>query len=256
MNINIQAVPAFKDNYLWLIINDKSEALVIDPGDDEPVLQILKENDLILTGILVTHKHNDHIGGIESLLRYFSVPVFGNKIENIPTVTNFIAEGDIIDIANFPPIKVMDVPGHTLGHVAYLMEDHLFCGDTLFGSGCGRLFEGTFDQLFSSLQKIKSLPNRTKIYCAHEYTLKNLEFAALVEPDNSLITERIANTAQLLEQGHPSLPSTLQLEKATNPFLRCYQETIKKSVEHFSGKSFGHDEANVFNYLRQWRNNW
>jgi len=256
MNFKIQAIPAFKDNYLWLIIHpDLSEALVVDPGDSKPVLEALDSQGLSLAGILITHKHNDHIGGIQELLKKFKVPVFASPVENIPWMTHPVSEQEEIHIKHWPTIKIIEVPGHTLGHVAYLIGSHLFCGDTLFGAGCGRLFEGTPVQMYKSLSKIKSLPENTLIYCAHEYTLKNLSFAEFLEPENIQIKSRIRETEELLAKGIPSVPFSLKIEKETNPFLRCDQRAIKAAVE----KKFGpkcESEIDIFRSLRAWRNEW
>lgn len=256
MNIKIQAIPAFNDNYLWLIIHPNyPEAIVVDPGDAKPVLDALNSQGLNLVGILITHKHKDHIGGIKELLEKFDVPVFGNPIENISLITDPVSEQEEVCIKHWPIIKVMEVPGHTLGHVAYLIGSHLFCGDTLFGAGCGRLFEGTPAQMYESLSKIKSLPGETLVYCAHEYTLKNLSFAEALEPENIKIKSRVCETEKLVSQGIPSVPFTLNLEKETNPFLRCDQKSIQAALE----KKFSHlcdGEVETFKYLREWRNQW
>ena len=256
MNLRIQALPAFKDNYLWLIIHpDIPEALVVDPGDSKPVLDALNSQGLSLAGILITHKHHDHIGGIQELLEKFKVPVFAGPIENIPRMTHPVLEKKSIHIKHWPSIKVIEVPGHTLGHVAYLMGSYLFCGDTLFGAGCGRLFEGTPAQMVESLNKIKSLPEDTLIYCAHEYTLKNLSFAEFLEPENIKIKSRIREAEDLIAQGKPSVPFSLKIEKETNPFLRCDQKTIKEAVEQKCGQRC-ETEIEIFRYLREWRNEW
>lgn len=256
MNLQIQAIPAFKDNYLWLIIHpDLPEALVVDPGDSKPVLEALASQGLSLAGILITHKHNDHIGGIKELLEKFDVPVFSNPIENISWMTHSVSEQEEIHIQHWPSIKIIEVPGHTLGHVAYLIGSHFFCGDTLFGAGCGRLFEGTPAQMYKSLSKIKSLPEDTLIYCAHEYTLKNLSFAEFLEPENMKIKLRIRETENLISRGQYSVPFRLKLEKETNPFLRCDQKAIQAAIEKKFGQS-GETETEVFRYLREWRNEW
>jgi hydroxyacylglutathione hydrolase len=256
MNLKIQALPAFEDNYIWLIVHpDYPEALVVDPGDARPVLEALQAQGLTLSGILITHKHNDHTGGVEELLNHFNVPVYGSKTENLPFITDYVAESKDIHIDKWPTFCVIEVPGHTLGHVAYLIESNLFCGDTLFGAGCGRLFEGTPAQMYDSLNKIKSLPDNTQIYCAHEYTLHNLGFAQFVEPDNKKVGLRIHETKKLIAAGKASVPSTLQLEKQTNPFLRCDQASLQASAEKLAGHTLG-DEASVFTCLRERRNHW
>jgi len=216
------------------------------------VIEIKRES---LAGILITHKHHDHIGGIQALLEKFDVPVFASPVENIPWMTHPVSEQEEIHMKHWPSIKIMEVPGHTLGHVAYLIGSNLFCGDTLFGAGCGRLFEGAPAQMFESLSKIKSLPDETMIYCAHEYTLKNLSFAEFLEPENIQIKTRIRETEKLLAKGIPSVPFSLKIEKDTNPFLRCDQRAIKAAVE----KKFGQkceNEIEIFRCLRESRNEW
>jgi hydroxyacylglutathione hydrolase len=205
---------------------------------------------------LITHKHNDHIGGVKELLAHYPVPVFGSKTENIPLITHFVSENEIISIPNWPNIHVIEVPGHTLGHVAYLVGNNLFCGDTLFGAGCGRLFEGTPAQMFESLSKINALPEDTLVYCAHEYTLKNLTFALKVDPTNEMIAKRISETETLLAQGKPSVPFTLKIEKETNPFLRCENPAIQQTIENHIGQQLNNDEVMVFKNMREWRNVW
>ncbi len=254
MNFYIQTIPAFKDNYIWLIQHPTlPEAIVVDPGDGGLVLEQLKIQHIRLTAILLTHKHQDHIGGVRDLLRYFDVPVFGNQTEKIPEVTHFIDDTDKISLLNWPSIQVISVPGHTLGHVAYFFVGRLFCGDTLFGGGCGRLFEGTPIQMLHSLSKIKAFPDGTLIYCAHEYTLQNLNFAKQVEPGNLRIQERITLTLKLRQEDNPSVPSTLLLEKETNPFLRCDQPAVQHTVAAFAKQNLL-NEVDVFKYLREWRN--
>ena len=255
--LTIHAIPAFEDNYFWVIERTKNHmALVVDPGDAEPVLYFLKEKRLKLEGILLTHKHHDHIGGVEQLLQSHDVPVYGNKIENISSITKFISDGDVIRLPNWPGIQVLSVPGHTLGHVAYLIENHLFCGDTMFGAGCGRLFEGAPEQMLSSLKKITALPDDTLIYCAHEYTLKNLQFAKMIEPYNQAIQDRIEQVEQLRKRNIPSVPFTLKIEKETNPFLRCKEAAVQEYIRQHASDTPHQDELAIFTYLREQRNQW
>jgi hydroxyacylglutathione hydrolase len=254
MSLTIQAIPAFQDNYIWIIQVDGSQhVLIVDPGEAEPVLEAIKQQNLIPVGILITHHHHDHIGGIVQLLEHYDIPVYGPKIATIPSVTHPLTANDtlIIDPA-FPAVTVLDIPGHTAAHIAFLFDNCLFCGDTLFGAGCGRLLGGTAEQLFHSLQKIAQLPTNTKVYCAHEYTQTNLHFAEVVEPENSDIQQRIHNTNTLRQQGKPSLPSTLALELATNPFLRCGQPNVIHAAELIAGKQFL-TALEVFTELRLWK---
>lgn len=252
--LNIQAIPAFNDNYIWFIEDtDTRHVLIVDPGDAIPVIKAIEQQKLIPVALLITHHHHDHIGGIVQLLEHYDIPVYGPKIATIPSVTHPLTANDtlIIDSA-FPDISILDISGHTAVHIAFLFENKLFCGDTLFGAGCGRLLGGTAEQLFHSLQKIAQLPTDTKVYCAHEYTQANLSFAATVEPDNSDIQQRIIDTELLRQQGKPSLPSTLALELATNPFLRCDQPTVIQAAELFSGKQLL-TAVEVFTELRLWK---
>tara|TARA_R110002050_G_scaffold268113_1_gene410089 strand:+ start:143552 stop:144322 length:771 start_codon:yes stop_codon:yes gene_type:complete len=252
--LTIQAVPAFNDNYIWFIQEPVSkDLLIVDPGDSQTVIDAIEQQKLNPVAILITHHHSDHVAGVGELVNYYDIPVYGPKSEAIPHLTHPLAvrDGLIINTA-FPAIRVLDVPGHTKGHIAFLIDDNLFCGDTLFGAGCGRLLGGTAKQLHASLQLIASLPEQTKIFCAHEYTQANLRFAALVEPDNSAIKRRIGDTNLLLMNGQPSLPSLLSLELKTNPFLRCLQPDVILAAHHFSGQQLDSAEA-VFTTLRSWK---
>ncbi|GAB3553098.1 hydroxyacylglutathione hydrolase [Noviherbaspirillum agri] len=255
--LKVLAVPAFQDNYLWLI-HDGVHAAVVDPGDASPVLDALKAHRLSLSAILLTHHHADHVGGVPTLLRAFDVPVFGPSRENIPQITRPLLEGDTVHVPALElALEVMDVPGHTRGHIAYFSPDYswLFCGDTLFAGGCGRLFEGTPEQMVASLTKLASLPDSTQIFCAHEYTLSNLRFAREVEPDNIDLTTRIQQEQIKRDQGLPTLPSTLGMEKATNPFLRFREPGIADrliATGHISSR----EPISVFTALRQWKNSY
>lgn len=210
-------VRAFQDNYIWLVVQGNS-AVVVDPGDAAPVLTYLARHQLQLAAILLTHHHNDHIGGVNPLLRHDVVPVYGP-----PMATGFsytlASEGETITIPHTGlTFTVMDVPGHTARHLAYYAGNHLFCGDTLFGCGCGRIFDGSMETLFASLQKIAALPGNTLLYPAHEYTLDNLRFALYLEPGNANLLARRQMEISKLEHGEPTLPSTLQLEKTPTRF--------------------------------------
>ena len=252
--LTIQAIHAFKDNYIWFIqVVGSNKVIIVDPGDAEPVVKAIESQKLIPIAILATHGHHDHIGGIEVLLKHYSVPVYGPKNEVVPCITHPLSarENLVID-SLFPVIKVLDIPGHTKGHIAFLIDGNLFCGDTLFGAGCGRIFSGTATELFNALQRIGQLPKETLIYCAHEYTENNLRFAAVIEPDNDEIQQRIRDTAQIRQQGEPSIPSTLALEIATNPFLRCEQHTVKRAAENYNEQELAMPK-DVFIVLRAWK---
>lgn len=254
--MTIIAVPALKDNYIWSIVDPVSNrALIVDPGEREPVENFLQQG-YTLAGIVLTHHHWDHTNAAAELAAEYDVPVFGAAIENIPAVTVPLTEGDKVIIDNFPiSLTAIAIPGHTLGHTAYYAPGMLFSGDTLFAAGCGRLFEGTAEQMYHSLQKLAALPPETNVYCGHEYTLKNLQFAKLVEPDNKDIIDRIKQVTALREKNLPSLPSTLKDELATNPFLRCQSPTVIASVERHVGKKL-QNPIEVFAALRKWKDNY
>lgn len=254
-SLRITCIPAFNDNYLWLIHND-THAAVVDPGDATPVLAALAEHGLTLCAILLTHHHADHTGGVPRLLQHSQVPVYGPAKEAIPTITIPLKEGDCVFIAELQlDLTVIDTPGHTLGHICYHASAPawLFSGDTLFGAGCGRLFEGTPQQMVTSLDKLAALPEQTSVYCAHEYTLSNLAFAHVVEAGNSAITQRIATEKNKRDQGLPTIPGTIALEKQTNPFLRYDNPAIIALLQQ-TGRISDTGPASVFGALRTWKN--
>ena len=237
-----------------------SQCVVVDPGDAAPVMKFLAERKLTLSTILITHHHADHIGGVDELLSHWPVPVYGPAAENIACVTHALSEGDRVSLPAFvdEPFRVIEVPGHTSGHIAYVSGDILFCGDTLFAAGCGRLFEGTAAQLHHSLSRLAALPAHTRVYCTHEYTLSNLRFALAVDADNSDLNERIFVEQERRARGVPTLPSNIALERATNPFLRCGTAGVTRSAQQHSPSSLdaaaSSHEVNVFAVLRQWKN--
>lgn len=253
-NIDIHAIPFFQDNYAWTLVNPATrDTIIIDPGDAKPILTFLNEQQLVLSGILITHHHFDHTNGIEELKKHYDVPVFASSIEHVKNATVSLQDHDRVKLDNFPiEFDVITIPGHTLGHIAYYAKGMLFCGDTLFAAGCGRVFEGTMEQMYNTLQKIAALPDDTHIYCGHEYTLKNLHFAEKVEPHNSDIQERIKHVKFLRERNLPSLPSPLAKEKKTNPFLRCDSRELIQQVETYAGKKLT-TPVEVFTYLRKWK---
>ena len=247
----VVTLPAFDDNYIWLLIDEKhAQCVVVDPGDEDPVIDYLDTHGLDLTAILITHKHWDHTGGIADLKsRWQDAVVYGPAHEQIAGVEEKVSQGSVI-----PQLKlqVLDVPGHTEGHVAYVGDGRLFCGDTLFAGGCGRVFSGTHEQLSGSLDLIAALPPSTLVYCAHEYTSANLGFARWVEPQNMPLLLRIEEVKSLRKQGRATVPSTLAVELATNPFLRTGESSVIKAAENWAGRSLsGHRE--VFKALRQWK---
>jgi hydroxyacylglutathione hydrolase len=247
----ISLIPAFKDNYIWLLTRGK-RAVVVDPGDAAPVIARLEGDDLTLEGILITHHHADHQGGVAELKARWPVEVFAPANESITGRTRPLSGGEQINILG-QMVDVMAVPGHTLGHLAYLAPGALFCGDTLFGAGCGRLFEGTPEQMSASLDSIAALPDDTLAYCAHEYTEMNLRFALAVEPENAALQARVAKVAALRAAGRPSVPLTLGEEKATNPFLRCAEPAVIAAAEK-QNPTVNREKASIFKTIRGWRN--
>ncbi|MEX1031966.1 MAG: hydroxyacylglutathione hydrolase [Cellvibrionaceae bacterium] len=258
-SINVIPVPAFRDNYLWLFHLDcDSRAYVVDPGDARPIVAALARHNLTLAGILITHHHPDHTGGIDPLLASGKVPVYGPAGGSVPQVTHPLKDGASITLDNQLSFQILTVPGHTLDHIAYFCaqgaDPVLFCGDTLFAGGCGRLFEGTPEQMYQSLGKLSRLPDPTQVYCAHEYTLANLAFAEAVDGDNHALQERIATEQSKRQQQEPTVPSTIALEKSTNPFLRCDQKSVKTAAESHCGRLLDSPQQ-VLAAVREWKDN-
>ncbi len=252
-DISVTPIPAFTDNYIWCLHNNQ-DAVVVDPGDAEPVLDFLKENDLTLAAILVTHHHQDHTGGITRLTSTRpAIPVIGPRGNHIRGITKSVTQGDVVRLPVVDcDFTVIEVPGHTLDHIAFYGHGAIFCGDTLFAAGCGRLFEGSPEQMTLSLNKLKRLPDHTKVYCAHEYTLANINFAKAVEPDNQALQEYENWAKQQREQEKVTLPSDIATQKAVNPFLRCHHEAVRSSAQARSDHAL-HDETAVFATLRSWK---
>ena len=254
--MRIHAVPAFQDNYLWVLERD-GRAAVVDPGDAAPVQRFLEDNGLALDAILATHHHGDHIGGVPELAARWKCPVFGPAHDGVEGLSRRLGEGDRIVVPGLDyALRVLDVPGHTAGHIAYVHEGDdpvVFCGDTLFACGCGRLFEGTPGQMSESLAKLAALPGETRVYCAHEYTMSNIRFAEAVEPGNARLAERKAREAAKRGRGVPTVPSTIAEERATNPFLRCGEPEVAAAAERHAGRPLD-GPRQVFAEIREWKN--
>lgn len=252
-------IPAFSDNYIWLL-RERGQAVVVDPGDAAPVIAYLDGQGIALTAIVNTHHHGDHVDGNAALVARWPVPVFGPAREAIPARTHALVDGEKIALPGLDlELTVLDVPGHTAGHVALAAAatgDHpplAFVGDTLFAGGCGRVFEGTPEQMHASLQRLAALPADTLVYCAHEYTLANLRFAAAVEPANAALVERRQREQDRRDRGQPTVPSTLAEEYLTNPFLRAAEPAVRAAAEAHAGGPLATPAA-VFAELRSWKN--
>lgn len=253
MTLQIQAIKAFSDNYIWCL-SKGNQCVVVDPGDAQPVIAHCETHNLALSAILITHHHWDHTNGLADLVsRHPHIPVYGPLNPDIALVNHRVQQDDLIKLEDFElEFRVLAVPGHTLDHIAFYAKGILFCGDTLFSAGCGRLFEGSASQMHQSLSKLAVLPGDTLVYCTHEYTLANIKFALAVEPMNKALLEYQLWAQQQREQLLATLPSTIEQERAINPFLRCDSEQVKASVETFWQQNII-DEESTFAALRRWK---
>lgn len=254
--VQVTPVPAFRDNYIWAIHAGQGEnhaAVVVDPGEPDAILSWLESRNARPVAVLITHHHGDHIGGIAALAQRWSMPVYGPGREAIPGVTHPVAEGSAVDVPQLGlHFQVMETPGHTRGHVCYHGHDWLFSGDTLFSCGCGRLFEGSPEEMLRSLQRLALLPPATRVYCAHEYTLPNIGFAKEVEEGNPALEAYHQDARRLRKAGLPTLPSSIGQELACNPFLRCHQPAVRVAISHHAGCPVN-TELEAFTRLRQWK---
>ncbi len=253
--LRVSPISAFSDNYIWLLQSsvDARAAAVVDPGDAAPVLERLAQESLELEAILLTHHHPDHVGGAAELVERTGARVFAPARERMPVEVQPMADGDRARLTRLQlDFGVLDIPGHTAGHIAYFGHGALFCGDTLFSGGCGRLFEGTAEQMLASLDTLCRLPDETRAYCGHEYTLSNLRFATVVDPDNVDIKGYLNQATQLRQREEPTLPSTLGLEKRVNPFLRCRTGAVRRAAEQRAQASL-ETPTEVFAEIRRWK---
>lgn len=252
--MRVHPIKAYDDNYIWIIQpTAETSVIIIDPGDQQPVKQWLSAHNASVDSYLITHHHWDHTDGLEPLLEEYPAPVIGPKNSKISAISQAVTEGDRFSRLGLT-FDVLDTPGHTLDHISFYVEGHLFCGDTMFSGGCGRMFEGTPEMYVSSLKKFRILPGDTRVFCAHEYTQANLTFASLVEPDNVLLSSYLEKVKMLRQANEITVPSSLQLELAINPFLRFDQAAVVNAAEQYAGRKLNSD-TDVFATIRKWKDN-
>lgn len=254
-DVSVTPIPAFTDNYIWAFYN-QNDCVVVDPGDAQPVLTFCEQHKLSLVSVLITHHHPDHTGGLKALIDAFpDIVIYGPQSSRIPLINQHVEEGDAVRIAALNlAFNVIELPGHTLDHIAYEGHGGVLCGDTLFSAGCGRLFEGTPTQMLASLDKLKALPDSTLVWCTHEYTLANLAFAKAVEPDNHELNEYSAWADAQRANGKPTLPSDIGTQKAINPFLRVGETSVRRGVENNDNQNYT-TELDTFAAVRRWKDN-
>lgn len=255
--LRIWPVPVFADNYVWILEREGSNRVaVVDPGDGEPVIAALTRRELEVAAVLITHHHRDHVGGLSDLIRCFHPSVYGSATESVPGVDHPVGGGDRVSLSDLEiEFAIAALPGHTSGHIGFIGSGSVFVGDTLFAGGCGRVFEGTMEQMYDSLAILAKLPPETMVYCAHEYTKANLRFARLVEPGNDALTQRIEAVETALKASQPTIPATIGYELETNPFLRCGEASVRAAAESHASQDLA-TPSEVFSVLRMWKDGW
>lgn len=255
--VRVHAIPAFRDNYIWLLAAPRAptSVVLVDPGDAAPVIETLDRLRLRPTAVFITHHHDDHIGGLGELGDRYAPEVYGPAGARIPHLTQTVGSGDRVSLPGLPDFHVLDVPGHTEVHIAYVAEGLLFCGDTLFAGGCGRIRGGTAAQLYASLNVLATLSDDTLVYCAHEYTLSNLAFALAVEPHNPRLQLRYRHAQTMRQRAEATVPSLMGLEKETNPFLRCHVPAVVAAASRHAGRPV-QPGLETFASLRGWKDGW